>query len=120
MYQFLSIELPYIIISVFILGVVLFIGSRDFISPIVLRRGLPGVAIFLVIAVLAHYVVTTSRIIEVTTAFENGNTILCSERRSKMGDRSIEVRKGDVWHIEDGHFVNLENDKFSISQCLVK
>jgi hypothetical protein len=30
------------------------------------------------------------------------------------------VRKGDVWHIEDGHFVNLENDKFSISQCLVK
>jgi len=120
MTHFFSMELPYIAIALFILAVTVFIGTRSFISPLVLRRFLPALALFLVLAIGLHYQASEDRAAQVKEAFEKDQVILCSERRSKMGDRNIEVVKGDLWSQKEGFFINNAGNKFSIRQCVVK
>lgn len=120
MTHFFSMELPYISIALFILAVTLFIGTRSFISPFVLRRFLPALAVFLALAIGLHFKTTEDRALEVKAAFEKGQVILCSERRSKMGDRNIEVTRGALWRSDGEFFINSEGNKFSIRQCIVK
>lgn len=118
MERFLMSEAPYLGISVFILAVFFFIATRPFISPLFMRRGLPALLLFLSAAVGAHYVTTENRVNEVITEFENGTLIFCSERRSKAGDRNIEVLKGELWKREGDFFLNSDGNKFSIRQCI--
>lgn len=120
MSHFFSMELPYISIALFILAVTLFIGTRSFISPFVLRRFLPALAIFLSLAIGLHFKITEDRAVEVKAAFEKGKVVLCSERRSKMGDRNIEIENGSVWKSDGEFFTNSAGNKFSIRQCVVK
>lgn len=120
MTHFFSMELPYISIALFILAVTLFIGTRSFISPFVLRRFLPALAVFLALAIGLHFKTTEDRAIEVKAAFAKGQVVLCSERRSKMGDRNIEVESGALWRSDGEFFINSEGNKFSIRQCIVK
>lgn len=119
MEHFLMSEGPYLGISVFILAVFFFIATRPFMSPLFMRRGLPGLILFLSLAIGIHYVTTENRVKEVVKEFDNGALIFCSERRSKSGDRNIEVIKGDRWRLEGEFFVNIDGNKFSVRQCLV-
>lgn len=120
MTHFFSMELPYIAIALFVLAVTVFIGTRSFISPFILRRFLPALAIFLALAIALHFKTTEDRAVEVEAAFKKGQVILCSERRSKMGDRNIEIVKGELWSQKEGFFINSAGNKFSIRQCIVK
>lgn len=119
MERFLMLEAPYLGISAFIMAVFFFIATRPFISPLVMRRGLPAIVAFLSVAVGLHYVTSENRADEVRAGFEKGEMIFCSERRSKAGDRNIEVLKGDIWKVEGDFFVNADGNKFSIRQCVV-
>jgi len=120
MTHFFSMEIPYITIALFILAVTLFIGTRSFISPFILRRFLPALAVFLALAIALHFNTTENRAVEVKAAFEKGQVILCSERRSKMGDRNIEITRGTLWKSDGEFFTNSAGNKFSIRQCIVK
>lgn len=119
MEHFFMMEAPYLGISAFILAVFFFIATRPFISPLFMRRGLPAIVAFLSVAVGLHYVTSENRANEVRAGFENGSMIFCSERRSKVGDRNIEVLKGDIWKLDGDFFINTDGNKFSIRQCVV-
>lgn len=117
--DFLMSEAPYLVISAFVLAVFLFIATRPFMPRAFGRRGLPILLVLLSTALYAHYRVGESRVEEVAAGFESGKLIFCSERRSKVGDRSIEVMKGDLWKREGEFFINGEGNKFSLRQCIV-
>lgn len=120
MISFLTLELPYIFISLFILGIFLFVATRPFVSPLVMKRGLIPLVLFLSLGVGAHYAMTQNRANEVLAAFNNGQTIICSERRDKVGYRNIEVVKGDLWRVEGMYFINSDGMGFLMQQCLVR
>lgn len=119
MQNFLLVETPYLVISIFILVVFLFVATRPFVSRLLLKRGLPVLLVFLSVGIGVHYISTENRAQEVKKGFEDGYIIFCSERRSKSGDRNIEVSKGDIWKLEGEFFVNNDQNKFSIRQCVV-
>lgn len=119
MHNFLLSEAPYLAIAFFIMAVFFFIATRPFIPSLFMRRGLPILIIFLSFAIGLHYMTTESRVKEVRAGFEKGSLIMCSEHRSKVGDRNIEVLKGDIWRLEGDFFINADGNKFSIRQCVV-
>jgi hypothetical protein len=119
MQNFFYVETPYLMISVFILAVFVFVATRPFVSVLLLKRGLPILVVLLSVGIGFHYVSTESRAEEVKKGFNDGYIIFCSERRSKSGDRNIEVSKGDMWRLEGDFFVNSEGNKFSVRQCVV-
>lgn len=119
MQNFLLVEIPYLVISVFILCVFLFVATRPFVPKLLLRRGFPALLIFLSFGIGLHYYSAESRAQEVKKGFEDGYIIFCSERRSKSGDRNIEVSKGDIWRVDGEFFVNKDGNKFSVRQCVV-
>lgn len=118
MQYFLQLEGPYIGIALFIMAVFFFIATRPFMSPLFMRRGLPFMVAFLSLAIGLHYVVTENRVAEVRAQYEKGFVIHCSERRSKTGDRSIEVAKGEIWRLDGDFFINGAGNKFSVRQCV--
>lgn len=119
MQNFFYVETPYLMISVFILAVFVFVATRPFVSVLLLKRGLPILVVLLSVGIGFHYVSTESRAEEVKKGFNDGYIIFCSERRSKSGDRNIEVSKGDMWRLDGEFFVNSEGNKFSVRQCVV-
>ncbi len=119
MQNFLQSESPYLVIALFIMSVFFFIATRPFMSPLFMRRGAPILIIFLSFGIGLHYINGENRAKEVREGFEKGSLILCSERRSKVGDRNIEVLKGELWRLEGDFFVNTDGNKFGIRQCLV-
>ena len=119
MQNFFYVETPYLMISVFILAVFVFVATRPFVSVLLLKRGLPILVVLLAVGIGFHYVGTESRAEEVKKGFNDGYIIFCSERRSKSGDRNIEVSKGDMWRLDGEFFVNSEGNKFSVRQCVV-
>lgn len=120
MSNFLMMELPFIIISLFVLGVFFFVSTRPFISPKVLKRGLLPLILIIVISIGAHYTISIKRFDTVVTAFYEGKTIICSERRSRVGNRNIEIHLDDDWRLEGLYFIDDENIRFIAYQCLVK
>lgn len=117
--NFFAVELPYIVIALFVLCIFLFIATREFMPKVFMRRGLPGLIVFLSLSIGFHYAVTENRVKEVKEAFASEGSVLCSDRRNKLGDRSIVIKKGAIWKLDGDFFVNLDGDKFSIRQCIV-
>lgn len=121
MSSFIHLELPYIFIALFALGIFLFIATRPFISPLVMKRGLAPVVLILVFGILTHFFITQSRAQEVLAAYNNGQTVICSERRDRVGNRFIEISKGPLWTVDGLYFIHTEdNSRFIMTQCLVK
>lgn len=117
--NFFAVELPYIVIALFVLCIFLFIATREFMPKVFMRRGLPGLVLFLSFSIGLHYVVSENRVKEVKEAFVSDGSVLCSDRRNKLGDRSTVIKKGTIWKLDGDFFVNMDGDKFSIRQCIV-
>lgn len=120
MTNFLMIELPFIFVSIFVLGVFLFIATRSFISPLVMKRGLIPLILIMAFGIGAHYNISMNRFAEVTKAFNDGETIICSQRRERSGNRYIEIHLDDDWRIDGLYFIDDEGIRFIAHQCLVK
>lgn len=118
MTYFLSVELPYLVIALLILAGALFVATRPFVPPTFLSRGVPSLSIILFIAIGTHFVISEQRREALLQQFLQDQTILCSDRRSKMGDRSIEVDQRRGWHTDGSFFINSDGEKFFIRQCI--
>ncbi len=120
MTEFLRLEAGYLLIAAFVLGVVAFITTRDFMPPRALRRTLPIAAAVLALFIALHYLATRHRIRDVTQAFAAGRTVLCENRRGGRANPSVEIRRRTGWRVEDGLFVNDEVPRpFHPARCVV-
>ncbi len=116
---FLELEAAYILIGVFCLIVTAIVTTRKFSPPNSFKKVFTAVFLFLVIAIFAHYKVTTSRMQEIETLFLKGETVICENRTKKEFSQSIMINDNLGWDLKDNVFSNPEYFKgFHSARCV--
>ncbi len=117
MADFFHEELVYILISLFVFAIVVFVTTRPFMSKKA-RIAIPIAALLLGGLLLLHYNWRMHHIKEVAKAFYEGKNILCLDKTNKFG--SVLINKGE-WKLEDGEFSHPEFPRtYNIRQCVVE
>jgi len=116
---FFKLEIAYIVIGVFILSVTAFVTSRDFVPKGAFKKGMLYVGAFVSIMIGLHYNMTTSRISNVESMFNNGDTIICENKMRRTISNSVLLSKKMGWRVEDHLFKHpdYERDFFS-ARCV--
>ncbi|WP_456452099.1 hypothetical protein [Hydrogenimonas sp.] len=121
MEKFFYIEGAYLILAAIVLLITLFVTTRPFMGKGAVKKGMGAVALFMALAIGAHYWVTMSRMAEVKKAFEAGKTVLCENRVIRKGAQFLAVRKSLGWRLEGDNFVNDNYVRpFFAARCIVE
>jgi len=116
---FLKLEAGYLAIAAFALVITLVVTTRSFMPKGALKKGflLMGSLCFTFIAL--HYYVTTSRITDVETAFNNGDKVLCESRAVRKVAQSVTIEKSNEWSLKQHMFSspNYSREFFS-ARCI--
>ncbi len=116
---FLELEIVYIVIGIFILSVTAFVTSRDFVPDGAFKKGMFFVGTFVAIMIVLHYNVTTSRMSNVETMFEEGSTIICENKMRRTISRSVLLSKKQGWIVENHLFKHPDYERdFHTSRCI--
>ncbi len=116
---FIELEIVYIVIGIFILGVTAFVTTRSFVPKIAFKRGIVSVVLLFSIMIGAHYFMTTARMSGVKEIFNEGGTIICENKMHRTVSQSVLISKELEWRLEGHLFVsdNYERD-FHTSRCV--
>ncbi|NPA51144.1 MAG: hypothetical protein GXO02_05895, partial [Epsilonproteobacteria bacterium] len=95
---------------------------RKFFPKDFYKKAVGVVLIILIVAIGSHYYFLNKRINEVKEAFLSSKEILCENRVSRIGARSIVVKKGTAgWKIKDDFFISPQySKKFFMGRCILK
>lgn len=116
---FLELEIVYIIIGIFILGITLFVTTRDFMPEVAFRRGMSSVFMLVVAMITVHYNLTTTRMEGVQEIFDAGETVICENKMRRHVSRSQLITKDMGWILEDDKFKNDDYERdFHTSRCI--
>ena len=132
---FLELEIVYIVIGAFILSITAFVTSRDFVANREVhdvdgnvidtiptgsfKKGMIAVSIFVLILILFHYNMTTTRMNNVESMFNKGDTLICENKMRRTISNSILLSKEMGWRLEDHLFKNPEFERdFFTSRCV--
>ncbi len=117
MVDFFKEEAVYIFISLFLLGIVIFVTTRPFVSK-KSRVAIPIIFVFLLVALLIHYKIRINNIQEVKQSFNNGKTILCMDKTNKISNQ-VTVNKNAGWILKDDMFFHSDFPRgYNIRQCI--
>jgi hypothetical protein len=121
MQKFFILEGGYLLIGLFILGITLFVSTRPFMSKGGYKKALSITGAVLAIFIGGHYYITTSRMAEVRTAFEQDKPILCESRMLRKVAQSVIIQKSKEWSMEGDLFVSPNYSRpFHSARCIVK
>jgi len=115
MVDFLKEEMVYLFIGAFILAIITFVSTRDFVNlnP---KKVVPISAVVILALIGLHYIYRVHHIKEVTKAFKEGKNILCLDKTNKIG--YVLINKGE-WKLKDGEFVHPEFPRgYNIRACV--
>ena len=120
--NFFFLEGAYLLLGLFTLLITLFVTTRPFMAKGSVKKGLFGVSLVIAIMVGGHYSVTSNRMAEVRTAFENGETIICENRATRKVAPTVIINKAQEWTLrEDDNFVSPNYSRvFFSARCIVK
>ncbi len=119
--NFFFLEGAYLILGLFILLVTLFVASRSFMPKGSVQKGLFWVSVVIALMVAGHYTVTTNRMAEVRTAFENDQIIICESRATRKVAQTVIIQKSNEWRLEEYNFVSPNYSRsFFMARCIVK
>lgn len=119
--RFLELEAAYIVIALFILAIVVFVTTREFVPRRAFKLFVPSTIAILAIAILAHYTVTTNRMERVGLAFNEGKEVICESRAQRKVAQSVTVSLARGWSLETDVFTNPAYARgFHRARCLVK
>jgi len=119
METFFTLEIPYIAIGLFFLGVTAYVTTRDFMPEGAFKKGMIGVASVFAIFIGWHYIITTDRMSEVKELFQEGKTIICENKMRREVMPSVLVNKQYGWKLEGDEFSNPEYVRnFHTARCV--
>ncbi len=117
MADFFREEAVYIFISLFILGIAIFVTTRPF-MPKKSKIAIPVTFVILSAALLIHYKIRTENMKEVTQAFKNGKTILCMDKTNKISNQVV-ISKKAGWILKEETFFHKDFPRgYNIRQCI--
>ena len=116
---FLKLEAGYLAIAIFILVVTIIVTTRSFMPAGVWKRALLIMTIIVGIFIGMHYLVTTDRINEVETAFNNHEKVICENRAVRKVSQSVTIEKTNEWTLEN-HMLSSPNysREFFTARCI--
>jgi hypothetical protein len=121
MSKFFELEGGYLFIAFVILLVTIFVTTRPFMSKGALKKGMIWVTLILSLFIGLHFKITTDRMDEVKSAFNEGKTIICESRALRKMAQSIEINKNRDWTLEDDIFTSPHFKRvFYTARCIVK
>jgi len=120
--NFFFLEGAYLILGLFTLLITLFVTTRPFMAKGAVKKGLLWVSLVLAIMIGGHFAVTSNRMAEVRTAFENGETIICENRATRKVSPTVIINKAQEWILEEeDNFVSPNYSRsFFSARCIVK
>jgi hypothetical protein len=121
MEKFFILEGGYLVLSLVVFAITIFVGTRPFVSKGALKKALIGVSVVISFLIGSHYAITTSRMNEVKTAFQNNMPILCESRMTTKVAQFVTIQKSNEWTLEGENFSspNYSREFFS-ARCIVK
>ena len=122
MQKFFILEGGYLLIGFFILGIALFVSTRPFMSKGAYKKGLMVTALVVAVFIGGHYSITTSRMNEVRSAFEQDRQIICESRMLRKAAQTVTVQKSKNWSLGDNDRFTSPNfaRPFHSARCIVK
>jgi hypothetical protein len=122
MKNFLQLEGGYLIIALFAIAVVIFVGTRPFVgNGQAWKKLVPFVLITVFGFIMVHYFVTINRMVDVKNRFETGGAIICENKAIRKIAQSIIInpKKPQGWIIVGDELQSPKyNRNFHISRCL--
>jgi hypothetical protein len=120
MSSFITLEGGYLVIAAFILAITAFVTTRPFMEKGAFKKGMIIVSLFLAVAILAHFYITTKRMSDVKEAFEAGKIIICESRATRKVAQTVLVDKSKNWRLEGDIFYSDEYSRgFHSARCIV-
>ena len=121
MYNFFYLEGAYLLLGVFVLLITLFVTTRPFMAEGAVKKGLLWVSLVIAVMVGGHYTITTKRIAEVASAFEQDRVIICESRATRKVAQTVLIQKSNGWSLKENNFVSSSYSRpFFIARCIVK
>ena len=121
MTNFFYLEGAYLILGAFALLITLFVTTRPFMTKGAVKKGLLWVSLVIAVMVVAHYKITTSRMAEVVSAFQEDKVIICESRATRKVAQTVLIQKSNEWSLEENNFISPHyNRPFFIARCIVK
>lgn len=117
---FFKLEAGYLGIAVFALLITLFVTTRPFVVKGAHKKGLFLVGGSCIVFIGMHFYVTTNRMSDVETAFNNGKKVICESRMVRKVAQSVTVERSNEWTLDNHLFssINYTRDFFS-ARCIV-
>ena len=120
--SFLELEGGYLIIGAFFIAVAIFVGTRPFVgNGQAWKKTVPFTTIVILIAIFAHFFVTTNRMDKVKKRFNSGNPVICESRMIRKVAQSIIIdpKKQQGWVLEGDIFKSPSYERvFHTARCL--
>ena len=121
MKTFLELEGAYLVLGFIIILITIFVSTRPFMSKGAIKKGLFWVILVLAIMIGLHFKITTDRMNEVSTAFNEGKTVICESRAIRKVAQSVDIHRDREWILENDVFVSPHYSRgFFIARCIVK
>jgi hypothetical protein len=117
--KFLELEAAYLVIAAFILIVTVFVTTRPFVGKNAFKIGFPMVTAILAIFIIAHYVITTNRMDDVQTRFNDNKPVICENKIQRKTEQSVIISKALGWSLKDDLFSNPQYTRdFHTARCI--
>lgn len=118
---FLFLEGAYLILGGVTLLIALFVTTRPFMPEGSVKKGLTGVLLVIAVMIGSHYYITTSRMVGVEKAFNEGEKILCESRMIRKGARFVTIEKSNEWTLKNNNFTSPNYVRpFFTARCIVE
>jgi hypothetical protein len=117
--RFFELEIPYMVIMLFFLGVTAFVTTRAFMPKGAFKKGMIGIFTIFAIMIGLHFYVTSKRMNGVKQIFNNGETIICENKMRRTISQSVLISKKLGWHLEGDYFKNPDFERdFHTARCV--
>jgi len=121
MQKFFILEGGYLVIAFIVILITLFVTTRPFMSKRSFKIGMITVPLILIFFIGSHYYVTTSRMAEVRSAFEQDKVVICESRMQRKVAQIVLVQKSNEWFMDGDNFASPNYTRvFHSARCIVK